>query len=621
MEKEKRCERCGGVVPAASPGGECPRCLLEAGLGAGEEGGESPFDREELAALFPNLEIGEFVGRGGMGVVYRAVQRSLGRPVALKILSAQVAAQPAFAERFHREARTLARLNHPNIVGVHESGRAGDHYFLIMEYVDGINLRQAMGQGRLSPEEALAIVPQICDALQYAHDQGVVHRDVKPENILMDKAGRVKIADFGLAKLLENAPEGISLTREQQVMGTYHYIAPEQMRGSKDVDHRADIYSLGVVFYEMLTGEIPMGKFPPPSQRVQVDLRLDDVVFRALEQERERRYQQVSEFKTGVADTSRRRKRPDPPAAPAMAAGGVPLSKLAVTGIMGAPAGLLAVVVAYACGLRESLPLGGLFAGCALIGILFSGLGWSSIVNAGGRLGGLGLARFGTLWPLALGGPALLVLGGMALVQGNMYAAGVIVAGLGGFLTFLVYRTLFGPDTAPGGRSLVALGLLVLITLLGGLMAAAYLWAAPDPPQVMRIPDKPSTGHRAGMKAGDVHWLLARVDAESPGGWHGRAGLFHPTALGKFESLGALDYKRLKAEGRLGLAGLNLKRLPAPISHFSLDDWFVEGDKARARITYGEARITFPLARHNGRWLLDLGELEAELPQPAEDDR
>jgi hypothetical protein len=166
--------------------------------------------------------------------------------------------------------------------------------------------------GHLSPREALAIVPQICDALQFAHDEGIVHRDIKPENILLDKKGRVKIADFGLARLLsgrESAPASSAgdapvslerLTCTGQVMGTPHYIAPEQVERPLSVDHRADIYSLGVVFYEMLTGELPLGRFAPPSHKVQVDVRLDEVVLRSLEKEPERRYQQASQVKTDV---------------------------------------------------------------------------------------------------------------------------------------------------------------------------------------------------------------------------------------------------------------------------------------------------------------------------------
>src|SRR5207253_8310580 len=243
-------------------------------------------------------EILSLLGAGGMGAVYKARQPRLDRFVALKILPSTGAVGINFEERFNREARALARLSHPNIVAVHEFGQAsGLHYFL-MEFVDGANLRQLEQGARLSPREALQIIPQICDALQYAHDGGVVHRDIKPENVLVDRKGRVKIADFGLAKILDRDPQSLRLTTEGQVMGTPHYMAPEQIERPLTVDHRADSYSLGVVFYEMLTGDLPLGKFSPPSRKVQVDVRLDDVVLRALENDPARRYQKASEVKS-----------------------------------------------------------------------------------------------------------------------------------------------------------------------------------------------------------------------------------------------------------------------------------------------------------------------------------
>jgi tRNA A-37 threonylcarbamoyl transferase component Bud32 len=254
----------------------------------------------ELAARFPHLEILDLLGQGGMGAVYKARHKELDRLVAVKILPAEVSRDPAFAQRFSREARAMARLNHPHIVNVYDSGRAGDLYFLVMEYVDGVNLRQAIQAGHLSPQDALAIVPQICDALQFAHDEGIVHRDIKPENILIDQRGRVKIADFGLAKLLGAAEMDHTLTQSHQVMGTLRYMAPEQMEGARAVDHRADIYSLGVVFYELLTGELPLGRFAPPSKKVQIDVRLDEVVLRTLEKEPEQRYQHASQVKSEV---------------------------------------------------------------------------------------------------------------------------------------------------------------------------------------------------------------------------------------------------------------------------------------------------------------------------------
>jgi tRNA A-37 threonylcarbamoyl transferase component Bud32 len=266
---------------------------------------EPPPPLEEISRHFPQLQILECLGRGGMGVVYKARQPRLDRFVALKILAREKEKNPRFAERFTREAQALARLNHPNIVTVYDFGEADGLYYLLMEFVDGMSLRQLLQTRKLAPEEALTIVPPICEALQYAHQQGIVHRDIKPENILLDKQGRVKIADFGIAKLLGTDGRVASLTGEQQVVGTPHYMAPEQVEKPGTVDHRADIFSLGVVFYEMLTGELPLGKFAPPSRMVKVDVRLDEVVLHALEKEPERRYQQASQVKTDVETIAR----------------------------------------------------------------------------------------------------------------------------------------------------------------------------------------------------------------------------------------------------------------------------------------------------------------------------
>lgn len=305
-------------MPAGALAGFCPACLLAQGADTDDGGGWiEPPALGDVAKLFPQLEILDLLGAGGMGAVYKARQPALDRIVALKILPTGNRGETNFAERFNREARALARLNHPNIVAVHEFGQAGALSYFIMEFVDGANLRRLEQGSRLSPREALQIIPQICDALQYAHDQGVVHRDIKPENVLVDRKGRVKIADFGLAKILGHDPEAARLTAEGQVMGTPHYMA-EQVEKPLAVDHRADIYALGVVFYEMLTGDLPLGKFPPPSRKVQVDVRLDDVVLRALENDPARRYQRASEVKsqvetiTSTPDAGRRPQRRPP---------------------------------------------------------------------------------------------------------------------------------------------------------------------------------------------------------------------------------------------------------------------------------------------------------------------
>lgn len=255
---------------------------------------------EKVAKLFPTLDQISLVGTGGMGAVYRARQKGLDRWVALKLLPDEVGSHVKFALRFTREARALAKLNHPNIVSVFEFGKEDDTYYFLMEFVDGPNLRELIKAGDLKPEQALAIVPDLCDALQYAHDNGVVHRDIKPENILLDHSGKVKIADFGLSRLVSDDSAEPTLTATHQVMGTLRYMAPEQMEGAHQVDHRADIYSLGVVLYEMLTGELPIGRFSPPSRKVSVDVRLDEVVLKTLEKEPDRRYQHASDVKSDI---------------------------------------------------------------------------------------------------------------------------------------------------------------------------------------------------------------------------------------------------------------------------------------------------------------------------------
>ena len=328
----EKCPNCGAPLPERAPQGLCPKCLF-AGLAVPTEDGAAPsgtahatLTPEQLAPHFPQLEILECLGRGGMGVVYKARQKSLNRLVALKLLAPERADDPQFAGRFEREAQALAALTHPHIVAVHDFGvvdavsqRPADAvgsapvphakmFFLLMEFVDGVNLRQAMKAGRFTPEQALAVVPPVCEALQYAHEHGIVHRDIKPENLLLDKEGRVKIADFGIAKMLggdatgalPDQPSAESPVNEgtlASAAGTPQYMAPEQ-KAHRATDHRADIYSLGVVLYELLTGELPADKLQPPSRKVQIDVRLDEIVLRALEAQPERRYQTAGEFRT-----------------------------------------------------------------------------------------------------------------------------------------------------------------------------------------------------------------------------------------------------------------------------------------------------------------------------------
>ena len=290
------CPDCGAELPATREDALCSACLLRQAFasrtndGAAEETSVSPPPSpEEIADKFPSFDVRRCLGRGGMGVVYQARQKSLNREVAIKILAPERVDDPRFAEIFSKEAELLAKLSHPNIVTIHDFGETGGLFYLVMEYVDGVNLRDLLQAGNLEPEQALAVVPPICEALEYAHEKGVVHRDIKPENLLLDREGRVKIADFGIAALVGAVGEN---------SGTPPYMAPEQSGGS--VDRRADIYALGVVLYEMLTGERPTVNVVAPSRKVQVDVKIDEMVLRALENEPEKRYQTAGEFRTAL---------------------------------------------------------------------------------------------------------------------------------------------------------------------------------------------------------------------------------------------------------------------------------------------------------------------------------
>jgi len=316
------CSRCHAALPVDAPEGLCPRCLGALNFAtetvssdAESLAAQPPLSPADLAPHFPQLEILECLGRGGMGVVYKARQKSLNRLVALKLLAPERVQDRRFADRFAREAQALARLNHPNIVTIHDFGQAGGFFYLLMEFVDGVNLRQLLRSRKLDTAEALALLPPVCEALQYAHDQGIVHCDIKPENLLLDKNGRVKIADFGVARMLGAEPSSAGAV-EVQPAGTPQYMAPEQTAKSRSADHRADIYSLGVVLYELLTGELPKGDLQPPSRKVQIDVRLDEVVLRALDSEPEHRFQTAADLGTEIqavaSDTNKTKLLADP---------------------------------------------------------------------------------------------------------------------------------------------------------------------------------------------------------------------------------------------------------------------------------------------------------------------
>ncbi|MDB6170867.1 MAG: serine/threonine protein kinase [Chthoniobacteraceae bacterium] len=477
--KPNACPVCGAALSDAA-GGLCPRCLMEDAAQTTHFPGFAslgePPSLETVKASFPQFEIIEFIGKGGMGTVWKARQPNLHRHVALKLLPASLAGRdPAFAERFAREGQLLARLHHPNIVAVYDSGRAGDFFYLAMEFVDGVNLREAMHACRFTPRQALAIVPRICDAIQYAHDEGVLHRDIKPENILLDARGRVKLVDFGIAKLItqpETAPAGIaapmataagdSLTLGDSTLGTPNYMAPEQIDNPSDVDNRADIYSLGVVFYELLTGELPLGKFAPPSEKSDADPRLDSIVQQALEKERGRRQKSIGEVRAQVETVAGNSE-----VGSATLLSGQRFSRTAIAGACWAPAFFIMFLLMFTVQTTEStdpawwqyalrftlLPLGL----TAPFGTTI--LGWvavSQIRRSQGRLSGLGFALFdGLIFPLlvldsliflfaARGiGPVLerlLTESGWRLSDLRLPIYGMLIVGVCGLVDYLIVR-------------------------------------------------------------------------------------------------------------------------------------------------------------------------------------
>ncbi|MDB6069012.1 MAG: hypothetical protein JWL81_183 [Verrucomicrobiales bacterium] len=297
-----------------------PKTALLAGLQ--NQPWEPPLP-SELAAVLPDYEIIDVIGRGGMGAIYKARDPHLDRFVAIKLLPPELSGRPDLAERFTREARALARLDHPNIVKIHDFSRTGaGHLYFVMEYIDGMDLGRILRtRSSLAAQTehgtTLQIISHICDALHYAHSKGIVHRDIKPANVLLSKEGHVKVADFGLARATESPDGGTAfmgaeaLTASGLVMGTLEYMAPEQREGHR-VDHRADIYAVGVLFYQMLTGHVPRGAFLPPSRKGNslIDSRLDKVVLKALQTEPAQRYQRASEIQDALRSLTKLKTSP-----------------------------------------------------------------------------------------------------------------------------------------------------------------------------------------------------------------------------------------------------------------------------------------------------------------------
>ena len=261
---------------------------------------------EELAPFLPAFAIESTIGRGGMGAVYKAVQKSLDRSVALKLLPPELSADPEFEARFKREAKAMAQLNHPNIVQIYDFGQTdGGHYYFVMEFVEGVDLHHFIREGNLDAEGALNAVSQICDALNTPTKKDLFIATSSPPTFFLNTGGILKVGDFGLAKLAGgealSETEQVGLTMTGVSMGTPHYIAPEQLSGETATDHRADIYSLGVMFYEMLTGDLPRGAFKAPSERNAIlDIRIDGVVYRAMDSDPSDRYQSAADLRTDV---------------------------------------------------------------------------------------------------------------------------------------------------------------------------------------------------------------------------------------------------------------------------------------------------------------------------------
>jgi serine/threonine protein kinase len=263
---------------------------------------------------FGGYEVEDVVGLGGIGVLYRARQLRLDRPVALKLVEPGVASDPVVRERLRREARAVASLDHPNVVPLYEAGEKDGTVYIVTRWVEGTELGALLYRdGPMNPAAAARIAAQIADALELAHEKGLVHRDVKPSNLIVTSEGHVYLTDFGLARRAETAP---GLTGADQLLGTVDYAAPEQIEGSEP-DSRSDIYSLGCVLYEMLAGEPPFGSHrggmakmwaqvnaePPPlrERRPEVPAALEEVVQRTLSKSPDAR-PTAAEFRTAVLD-------------------------------------------------------------------------------------------------------------------------------------------------------------------------------------------------------------------------------------------------------------------------------------------------------------------------------
>ena len=249
------------------------------------------------------VKIGEYIltgkiGQGGIAEIFRGRQESLSRDVAIKILSPNLLSDADIVRRFERESVVIAKLNHPNIVHVIDRGKAGNRYYFVMEFVDGTSLREVIDSAKIPLETKLDMIVQVCKALDYAHKNGVIHRDIKPTNILIDKQGNARVADFGIAQIIGLTES--EMTSSDVVMGTVAYMSPEQKVSSTNVDQTTDIYAIGIMLYEMLTGKKPQGHFRLPSEFDPGLRGFDDIILKTLAQEPRDRFQSAVELKDAI---------------------------------------------------------------------------------------------------------------------------------------------------------------------------------------------------------------------------------------------------------------------------------------------------------------------------------
>ncbi len=313
MRNNSSCASCGHDLPAELPGSLCPACLFllatPINIEISRERNLNEIDTQSIQELLTGYEIIEVIGRGGMGVVYRARQKSLDRMVAVKVLNE--AFVEAFKERFEREARILGKITHPNIVAIHDYGIELGVPYIVTELFDSKNLALIIKQKQIPLSEAIAILDQIVDAVGFLHLHKIIHRDIKPSNILVSVHGDVKLIDLGIAKIGRDSSvcDRSTLTQTGDTMGTVFYMAPELLDNAHTADQRADLFSIGVVFYELIVGKPPMGAYTPASKIIEgIDSRVDAIIDQCIADSPENRFQSIGELKESLQELRFREK-------------------------------------------------------------------------------------------------------------------------------------------------------------------------------------------------------------------------------------------------------------------------------------------------------------------------